>query len=65
MQIPVIKKDGKIHKASPGELEGLIKDNRIIGFKRSTGWVDIESDPVRRHSHQSQDYTGPERRIYQ
>ena len=40
-------------------LEHLIKTGTITAFKRSTGWVKIDKDPIRQNSGS---YSGPDRR---
>lgn len=40
-------------------LEQLIKNGAITAFKRSSGWVRIDQDPIRQNSSM---WRGPERR---
>ena len=43
------------------ELDDLIASNKIIAFKRSSGWVDISRDPLRGKGSPT-GYAGVERR---
>jgi hypothetical protein len=45
---------------TPEQLDVLIARRRIIKFKRSTGWVDIRTGPLR--GSRENGYRGPERR---
>jgi len=44
------------------ELDNLIATNSIVAFRRSSGWVDIRKDPIRREI-TSKRYLGKERRL--
>ena len=59
--IPVVFQNGHFSHVPPRELDQLIAEERIIGFRRRDGWAILGEDPVRdpRHSHS---YQGPERR---
>jgi hypothetical protein len=57
MLIPVLYPDDTYDLVEDISLNELIMLNRIKAFKRSSGWVRIGEDPVRRI-----EYTGPERR---
>ena len=43
------------------DLDNLIATNSIVAFRRSSGWVDISKDPIRREI-TSKRYLGRERR---
>ena len=43
------------------ELDDLIASNKIIAFKRSSGWVDLSRDPLRGKG-SPKEYKGVERR---
>lgn len=57
MLIPVIYEDDSYDMVEDYLLNELIVTKRIKAFKRSSGWVRIGQDRVRKI-----DYTGPERR---
>ncbi len=44
------------------ELDDLIASESIIAFKRSSGWVDIHKDPIRRNG-SAKRFLGKERRF--
>ncbi len=46
-----------------GDLDELIAAKRIVAFRRSTGWVDVNRDPLRGQG-ASREYRGPERRSH-
>jgi hypothetical protein len=50
MLIQVVLPDNHHEFVKPGMLDPLIESGKIIKFKRSTGWVMIGSDPVRKVS---------------
>jgi hypothetical protein len=41
MVIRVIYQNGEVGTVKPGDLESLIRSQRIYSFKRSSGWVNI------------------------
>jgi hypothetical protein len=43
-------------------LDDLIAADKIIAFRRSSGWAEIGRDPIRGQG-TSREYEGPERRI--
>ena len=49
MMIHVKYSDGTFSKVSSQALQDLIVNKRIQSFLRSSGWVDVEHDPVRRN----------------
>ncbi len=55
--IPVIYSDDSYDMVEDFLLNELIVNNKIKAFKRSSGWVRIGQDRVRKI-----DYSGPERR---
>lgn len=57
MLIPVIYTDDSYDMVEDFMLNELIITNKIKAFKRSSGWVRIGEDRVRKI-----DYSGPERR---
>lgn len=61
--IPVVDRKGKFSRVPPRELDQLIEQERILGFKRRDGWVILGEDPVR-EPHSSHAYHGPERRRF-
>ncbi|RME40466.1 MAG: hypothetical protein D6794_02190 [Deltaproteobacteria bacterium] len=60
MMIPVVYADGRHDMVKPRVLDQLIAEKKIVRFRRASGWVDIETDPVRRANRQM--YSIPERR---
>jgi len=61
MPIGVIYKNNKRGTVENYLLDDLIKDERIKAFRRSTGWVRIGRDPIRKMWHEST-FDGQERR---
>ncbi len=62
MKIPVLLNgDDSCREIPDFLLDTLLDDGKIKAFRRSTGWVVIGRDPIRRGG--SKDYNGPERRI--
>ena len=59
MLIPVIFSDNSPGQVKPEELDELIRNRKIISFRRSDGWVRIGFDSVRGDGGT---YKGPERR---
>ena len=49
MMIHVKYSDGTFSKVSSQALQDLIVNKRIQSFLRSSGWVDVDRDPVRRN----------------
>ena len=62
MAIMVQFKDETYDFVMNDELDELIIAERIIAFKRSSGWVDISQDPIRRDP-STKRFTGVERRF--
>jgi len=64
--IDVVLADGTSSQISPKALDVLLETNRVLKFRRASGWVTVGVDPVRsRRSSFSLDlgsYSGPERR---
>ncbi len=44
------------------DLDDLIATKSIVAFRRSSGWVDISKDPIRRETCPKR-FLGPERRL--
>ncbi len=44
------------------DLDDLIATKSIVAFRRSSGWVDIRKDPIRRTTSPKR-FLGPERRL--
>jgi len=61
MLIPVIYSDGKHDMVKSYILSQLIVEKSIVKFKRKQGWVDINSDQLRKSDRHSV-YFGYERR---
>ena len=62
MAILVQFKDNTYDFVVNHELDDLIVSDRIVAFKRSSGWVEIGKDPVRNGSSPKK-HTGVERRF--
>lgn len=60
MMIPVVYADGRHDMVKPTVLDRLIAEKKIVRFRRTSGWVNIATDPVRRPDRQM--YSIPERR---
>ena len=65
LHIDVILKDGTYHHFTPRVLNVLLESRRVHKFKRSSGWVAVGIDPVRRQKVDKPDheYTGRDRRM--
>lgn len=50
--------DGTLSEVSGRDLQRLINEKQIQGFLRSSGWVDIERDPIRQSGTSAQLKTG-------
>jgi hypothetical protein len=48
--IPVIFADDSPGQVRPEDLDELIRNRKIISFRRSDGWVRIGLDPVRKEA---------------
>ena len=59
MKIDVLYDIDKPGKAPVTNLKKLIEENKILAFRRASGWVRIGIDPMRGDGG---DYGGPERR---
>ncbi len=60
MLIRVRHNAGKVEQVPPRKLQRLIEKRKIIQFMRSSGWVTVGYDPIRRVVLDG--YDGPERR---
>jgi hypothetical protein len=63
MLLRVVHKDGRYDFVSVSGLALLIENREITKFKRSDGWIHINSPYVRK-TNSPPDYTGPERRLH-
>ena len=61
MLIRVMYKDGMFDMVKPQMLENLLEEHKVTSFKRSTGWVFVGRDSIRRGS--SEGFWGQERRV--
>ena len=59
MFIQVMYYDGKFDMVEPQELDTLLEEKKVSRFLRSSGWVVVGSDPIRRRP---QGFAIPERR---
>jgi len=64
MGILVQYMDKTFGAVSNNDLDTLIDSKKIIGFRRSGGWVDVSIGPLRRQD-SPQQYLGEERRTGQ
>ncbi|MDH4026637.1 MAG: hypothetical protein OEU57_14635 [Desulfuromonadales bacterium] len=62
--IEVIMSDGTYHHLTPQVLDVLLENNRVIKFRRESGWVAVGVDPIRlkSRSEASHIFNGHERR---
>ena len=62
--IDVILADGTSNQIPPNALDVLLDNNRVLKFRRASGWVTVGVDPVRsrRSNFAFDSYSGPERR---
>jgi hypothetical protein len=62
--IEVIMIDGTYHHLTPQVLDVLLENNRVIKFRRESGWVAVGVDPIRlkSRSEASHIFNGHERR---
>ncbi|MCM2264884.1 MAG: hypothetical protein NDI73_06805 [Desulfuromonadales bacterium] len=63
--IEVILGDGTCHHLAPQVLDIMLDYDRVLLFKRSSGWVTVGKDPIRaKHTSRvcTEEY-GPERRV--
>jgi len=61
MLLRVVYTDGRFDLVNDLMLGDLIKSRKVTKFKRSSGWVDVNSQHVRRSGNNGS-YCGPERR---
>ena len=61
MMLRVVYTDGRFDLVNDFMLSLLIQSRKVTKFKRSSGWVDADSQHVRRAGNKG-DYCGPERR---
>ena len=62
MMIRVVYHDGRYDMVKRWAFETLLAQRKIQGFRRSSGWVRIDRDPLR-GSRQNLDYQGEDRRV--
>jgi hypothetical protein len=60
MRIPVQYFDGTFDYVSANRLESLIRNRKIIGFRRNDGWIRVPQGHLR--TGEDKRYQGPERR---
>ena len=63
MLIPVVYPNGKHDQVKDFLLSRLIDEQSIAKFKRSSGWISISSDEIRKP--RKNYYDGPERRQHE
>ena len=63
MLIPIIYPDGKHDQVKDFLLSRMIDEKSIVKFKRSSGWIDISSDAIRKP--RKTYYDGPEKRQHE
>ena len=63
-RIAVIMTEGTRHFFSPLVLDVLLESNRVMKFRRKSGWVTVGVDPIRTRSRREASYLfdGHERR---
>ena len=61
MILRVIYTDGSFDFVNDFMLSLLIQSRKVTKFNRSSGWVDVDSQHVRREGNKGS-YSGPERR---
>jgi hypothetical protein len=66
-RIETIVGDDTLHNFTPQVLDVMLGNNRVLKFKRSSGWVTVGVDPIRAHGRRMgfYYYNGPERRSVQ
>lgn len=62
MMIRVVYHDGRYDMVKRWAFETLLAQRKIQGFRRASGWVRIDRDPLR-GSRQTLDYQGEDRRV--
>lgn len=62
MMIRVVYHDGRYDMVKRWAFETLLAQRKIQGFRRSSGWVRIDRDPLR-GSRRTLDYQGEDRRV--
>lgn len=61
MLLQIAYNDNRYDYVKDFMLDGLIDSGKVARFRRSTGWVSIGVDPIRRCTHKST-YNGAEKR---
>lgn len=59
MLIPIVYQDGRYDLVKPNLLDQMLENSAISRFRRSDGWVDVATGPLRRGRRM---YCLPERR---
>ncbi len=62
MMIRVVYHDGRYDMVKRWAFETLLAQRKIQGFRRSSGWVRIDRDPLR-GSRGAHDFQGDDRRV--
>lgn len=62
MMIRVVYHDGRYDMVKRWAFETLLAQRQIQGFRRSSGWVRIDRDPLR-GSRGTHDFQGEDRRV--
>lgn len=60
MLVRVMYEDGIFDMVRNDVLDILVANKRVKKIRRSSGWVDVESDPIRNSL--GKNWSGPERR---
>lgn len=62
--IEAILTDGSFHIFVPNVLDVMLANKQVTRFRRSNGWVNVGSDPIRVGARREAnlEYHGPERR---
>ncbi|MGW8311910.1 MAG: GSU3473 family protein [Desulfuromonadales bacterium] len=62
--IHVITRDGTYQHLTSSALDILLEKNRLLKFRRSSGWVTVGIDPIRVKDRReaSRPYQGPDKR---
>ena len=50
MLIEVEYVNGKCNFVMPETLDSLLEQNKVIGFRRATGWIAVGFDPIRKNA---------------
>lgn len=65
LRIEVVLHDLTTHKVAPRALDALLENDRVLKFRRTSGWAQVGIDPIRvKRPGVEPIYTGPERRTH-